>query len=290
MSTPTTVSFTKMHGAGNDFIFLDQREIPTGQPLTAEIIALLCDRRRGIGADGLILIGPGRAENTAFRMTYYNADGGEVAMCGNGARCSVAFAHARDLIGAECRFDTGAGVLEGLVHGPTDITVSLTPWTDLNLDVTVPGSPWDNHYACNTGVPHLVIPVSDAENIDIRKWGRTFRHHAIFAPAGTNVNWIARHQDSGEFMLRTYERGVEDETLACGTGAAAAAVVLCHLDQAVNPVTIRTRGGDRLQITVEKDTGGLLLRGPAIASFSGRVPLDGQVPLGVPSSGKETSP
>ncbi len=273
MGKTANLVFTKMHGAGNDFVFLDQRELPEGLVLTQEVIAFLCDRRLGVGADGLIIIGPGREGKTDFRMTYFNADGGEVEMCGNGARCSVAFAHERDLVGQACTFDTQAGVLTGVVHSPDDITVSLTGWTDLDLQVELPDSPWDHHAACNTGVPHLVIPVPDTENIDLRKWGSTFRHHEIFAPAGTNVNWVARAEDSAEFLLRTYERGVEDETLACGTGASAAAVVLCHLNQAESPVAVRTRGGDLLLITVDREQGKLLLRGPAVASYSGQITL-----------------
>lgn len=269
MNAAFQLEFVKMHGAGNDFVFVDQRDLPAGSSLTGADIAFVCDRRRGVGADGLIVVGPGRAGVADFRMAYFNADGGEAEMCGNGARCSVAYAHALGLCGESCRFDTRDGVLNGQVHGPQDITVSLSGWRDLDLDVKLPDSPWDRHCACNTGVPHLVIPTDETENIDIRKWGSTFRHHEIFAPAGTNVNWVRRDPDSGEFQLRTYERGVEDETLACGTGASAAAVILCHLGQAQSPVPLRTRGGDLLRITVEMETGELLLRGPAVRSFAG---------------------
>ena len=269
----TTLPFVKMHGAGNDFVFLDQRDLPAGFVLTRAAIAFACDRRLGIGADGLIVVGPGRAGATDFRMTYFNADGGEAEMCGNGARCTVAFAHERGLAEAATTFDTFAGVLSGQVHGPGDITVSLTGWTDLALAVAPAGSPWSHHSSCNTGVPHLVIPVADVDAVDVREWGRRLRFHELFAPAGTNVNWIARDPGTGEFRLRTYERGVEDETLACGTGASASAVVLCHLDQAESPVAIRTRGGDLLRITVDKETGRLLLRGPAVASFHGEIAL-----------------
>lgn len=271
MTDTTSLPFVKMHGAGNDFIFLAAGDLAGRQPLDGPGIAHLCDRRLGIGADGLIVIGPGRPGVTDFRMSYFNADGGAAEMCGNGARCSVAFAYGRSLCGEQCAFDTEVGVLQGWVHTPTDITVSLPGWRDLDLAVDLPGSPWEQHASCNTGVPHLVIPVSDTDNLDILKWGSTFRHHEIFGAAGTNVNWVARDEASGEFLLRTYERGVEDETLACGTGASATAVVLCHLDQATSPVAIRTRGGDLLQITVDRDQGRLLLRGPALASFSGTV-------------------
>ena len=271
MTSGRPLPFVKMHGAGNDFVFLAADDLPADVKLGPESIARLCDRRLGIGADGLIVIGPGGSAGTSFRMTYFNADGGEAEMCGNGARCSVAFAHGRVLCGPNCRSDTQAGVLEGQVHGPGDITVSLPAWTDLQLAVDVPGSPWDQHCTCNTGVPHLVIPMADTENLDLLRWGSTLRHHEKFAPAGTNVNWVAHDSSRGEFLLRTYERGVENETLACGTGASAAAVVLCHLNLADSPVSVRTRGGDLLRITVDKENGRALLRGPAITSFGGLI-------------------
>lgn len=273
MSNSARISFVKMHGAGNDFVVLDQRDLPAHPTLTPATIARLCDRRLGVGADGLIIIGAGRDGVSDFRMTYFNADGGEAEMCGNGARCSVAFAHARGLVHQNCSFDTQTGVLTGKVHGPEDITVSLSGWCGLDLDVPVPDSPWDRHCSCHTGVPHLVIPVPDVDKIDLQKWGPSLRRHQLFAPAGTNVNWVASDPATGEFLLRTYERGVEDETLACGTGASAAAVVMCHLKQAQSPVSVRTRGGDLLRITVEPDTGRLFLRGPACASFEGVVAL-----------------
>lgn len=273
MINTARIPFSKMHGAGNDFVFLAAADLPAGVRLSASTIAHICDRRLGVGADGLIIIGPGRDGDTDFRMTYFNADGGEAEMCGNGARCSVAFAAEHGLCADVCRFDTQAGVVQGQVHGPQDITVSLTSWRDLKLDVDLPGSPWQQHCTCNTGVPHLVIPVVDTEDLDLRRWGSTFRHHEVFAPAGTNVNWVAPDSDSGEFRLRTYERGVEDETLACGTGASAAAVVLCHLNLATSPVAIRTRGGDLLRITVDQQSGQLLLRGPAVTSFTGTISL-----------------
>ncbi len=275
MTQDISVPFVKMHGAGNDFVFIDQRDLPATTQLTTDVIAAICHRQLGVGADGLIVIGSGSEESTDFKMTYYNADGGEAEMCGNGARCSVAFAYERGLCGEKCTFNTYVGVLEGVVNGPQDITVSLTGWTDLDLDIDLPESPWTGLHTCNTGVPHLVIAVDDTEDIDIKKWGATFRHHQRFAPAGTNVNWVAHDPSSREYRLRTYERGVENETLACGTGASAAAVVLCHLNEAESPVAVRTRGGDLLQITVEKESGRLLLRGPAVVSFHGTVGLAG---------------
>ena len=235
--------FTKMHGAGNDFIMVNSSDLGS-VVVDSGRIASWCDRRTGIGADGLIVIGPGVSAGTSFRMTYYNADGGEAEMCGNGARCSVGFAHELELVDASGRFDTGAGVLEGVWHGPVDVEVTLTPWTDLTLDLEMGETPWPALHSCNTGVPHLVIPVDDIEDVPLDEWGARLRYHPAFAPQGTNVNWVARPADSGPFLMRTYERGVEGETHACGTGASAVAVVLCRLGQADSPVDLRTRGGD----------------------------------------------
>jgi diaminopimelate epimerase len=266
-----TLPFVKMHGAGNDFVMVDARDLD-GRALDGRLIARLCDRRRGVGADGLIVIAPPVSTEAAFRMIYYNADGGEAEMCGNGARCSVAFARFRGLVGDRCLFDTYAGVLEGTSHGEDDIAVTLPAYRDLALDIVLEGSLWPAHHACNTGVPHLVIPVDDVEDVDVARWGREFRFRDEFAPAGTNVNWVAPGTN-GEFLLRTYERGVEAETLACGTGASAAAVVLSSLERADDTVPVRTRSGDLLTVTVDHADRGLLLRGPAIASFTGEVEI-----------------
>lgn len=265
--------FVKMHGAGNDFVMIDSRHLPAGG-LSCERIAALCNRRTGIGADGLIIIGPPQNAGSDFRMRYYNSDGPEAEMCGNGARCSVAFARQIGLIESQCNFDTFSGTLQGTIHNPGDVTVSLPPWQGLNLDLSIEGSPFSAHHQCNTGVPHVVIPVDDVNDVDVIKWGSFIRLHSLFAPSGTNVNWVSRAEGGQEIFLRTFERGVEDETLACGTGASAAAVVMCHLDQAQSPVSIRTRGNDLLRVTVNKTEGTLLLRGPAAVSFHGEVTND----------------
>jgi len=267
------IPFVKMHGAGNDFIMIDHRTLD-GAALAQERIAALCDRRRGVGADGLILIGPGSCEGSSFRMTYYNADGGEAGMCGNGARCSVGFAHDLGLILDKCRFDTQVGLLDGIWHGPQDVEVTLPPWRNLALDIELGETPWSAHHSCHTGVPHLVIPVEDVDAVPLADWGSRLRHHGRFAPEGTNVNWVAREEGSGKFLMRTYERGVEAETLACGTGASAVAVVLCRLGMADSPVSLVTRGGDLLIVSIDMENNGLRLRGPAVNSFHGEVWID----------------
>jgi diaminopimelate epimerase len=272
--------FVKMHGAGNDFIMVDHRAVAAAAPggtLGSDLIAALCDRRKGIGADGLIIIGPGTAPDasppTAFRMTYFNADGGEAEMCGNGARCSVAYAHSLGLAPETCRFDTWSGALWGRVHGPGDVEVSLPGWRGLDLAVGLADTPWPLQTACNTGVPHLVIPVDDVDAVDPGLWGPRLRRHERFGAAGTNVNWVSPDAPDGGWRLRTFERGVEAETLACGTGASASAVILCALGRARSPVALRTRGGDVLTVTVDAEAGSLRLRGPALVAFEGRADI-----------------
>ena len=280
--TPRTPSaalpFVKMHGAGNDFVMVDHRDLAArglADRLDRAVIAALCDRRKGIGADGLIVIGPGKPGQTAFRMTYYNSDGGEAEMCGNGARCSVSHAHRLGLAGATCRFDTWSGELDGWVHGPGDYEITLPGWRGLDLDVGLEGTPWARQAACNTGVPHLVMPVPDVDAIDLALWGPKLRFHERFGVAGTNVNWVSHDAPGGGWRIRTYERGVEAETLACGTGSSASAVILCSLGLATSPVALHTRGGDVLTVAVDPQAGTLRLRGPALVAFEGEVAIDG---------------
>ncbi|MCP4292177.1 MAG: diaminopimelate epimerase [bacterium] len=275
------LKFSKMHGAGNDFVMLAARDL-AGFELTAEVIQFLCDRRVGVGADGLIVIDDSVSTDAAFRMIYFNSDGYEAEMCGNGARCSVAFAFANQLADDNCCFDTYSGLLKGKVFSPTDIQVSLPAWKDLQLDISLQGdiglgnSKFSSFHTCNTGVPHLVVPCEDVQTIDVLKWGSAFRHNPQFSPAGTNVNFVSPGGSSPEeapWQLRTFERGVEDETLACGTGASACAVVLSQLRQAQSPVSLKTRGGDVLQVSVDFQTHELLLRGPAETSFQGEIKI-----------------
>jgi diaminopimelate epimerase len=268
--------FVKMHGAGNDFVMVAQSDLGT-TVLARATIATLCDRRTGIGGDGLIVIGPAADDDgVEFVMTYYNRDGGEAELCGNGARCAVAFARYLGLAGRRCRFRTAAGVVGGEIRAD-GVEVTLPGWSDLEHDVTVPGSPFAEHHACNTGVPHLVIPVADVRQVDVAAAGPPLRGHELFAPAGTNVDWIGPAEDGAEpgaWRLRTFERGVEAETRACGTGAAAAAIVLVTTGRAASPVTLITRGEDRLIVSVDPPENALRLRGPAVTAFVGETRVD----------------
>ena len=266
---PDAIPFTKMHGAGNDFVMLAGADLVDGR-LQRQQITTLCDRRLGIGADGVIIVTAD--DQTDFAMLYYNADGGEATMCGNGARCAVAFAQIQGLASTECRFRTAAGLLTGRVTAD-DVEVSLPRWRGLALDIAVDGSPYSAHHICDTGVPHLIIPTDDLSAVDVLQQGRNLRHHRLFAPEGTNIDWVEHDATDGVWSMRTYERGVEAETLACGTGAAAAAVVLVHLGWAASPVAIRTLGRDLLTIVVGDRDDSLRLRGPVVTVFTGEVVL-----------------
>jgi diaminopimelate epimerase len=265
--------FVKMTGAGNDFIMVDNRQ--HAWLFGREEIARLCDRRFGIGADGLLAVEPS-AGGADFTMRYYNADGGEAAMCGNGARCFARFV--RPMLsgsGEGVTFQTRAGRIEARYRGE-DVEVVLTPPTELALGHTheIEGVPRVIHRV-NTGVPHAVLFVDDLEATPVVSLGRAIRHHAAFAPQGTNVNFVQILGPSF-IRVRTYERGVEDETLACGTGVTAAAIIthLLHGDAA--PIRVRVQGGADLSVGFRAQGAGLAevtLSGPATVTFSGQTDL-----------------
>ena len=271
-----TVPFTKMHGAGNDFIMLDGRRLrAAGVTLDRARIARWCARRLGIGADGLIVVDADPDPAVDFRMTYFNSDGGEASLCGNGARCCFAFARAVGLAGDSARFRTAAGVVGAAAAGD-DVRVELPPPGEVRLDLPLAAAhPFGAVHLADTGVPHLVIPVANVEEVDVPRWGPRLRGDPALGPAGANVDWV-QPLAGGTFLIRTYERGVEAETLACGTGAAAAALVLVRLGRAASPVTLLTRAGYRLTIDVAAAAGGhrLRLTGPVATVFQGEVPVD----------------
>lgn len=269
-----TIPFWKMNGAGNDFVVLDNRD--SSLHLTREQIALLCDRHRGIGADGLLAVEPPEA-GADFRFRYYNADGGEAEMCGNGARCFAAFVNRLDKrSGTPVSFETIAGILSASFHGD-DIEIAMSDPVDLvmHADLELPGKTLEIH-SINTGVPHAVLKVDDLAQSDIIDIGAAVRYHEHFAPAGTNVNI---YQSSGEraIHIRTYERGVEDETLACGTGMVACALVHDQLTGCGSPVSVSVKGGDVLSIAFERSGREgyhhVTLTGPADFVFHGEIDL-----------------
>ena len=267
------LSFTKMNGAGNDFVLLDNR---TGTlRLDGATIAKLCDRHRGVGADGVLVLEP--AEKDAdHRMRYYNADGGEVEMCGNGARCFARFA--RKVAGAngEVSFETPAGVIRAeFVEGDRVRIEMVTPTHYApNLALTVEGATHTVH-AINTGVPHACVFVDDLEHAPVVRLGRALRLHPEFAPKGTNANFISVTSPQS-IAIRTYERGVENETLACGTGVTACALIHATLNGAASPIDVRVRGGDTLEVGFVRDAKpgefmNVTLCGPADFVFAGEI-------------------
>jgi diaminopimelate epimerase len=269
--------FYKMNGAGNDFIVIDNRDLSI--ELEKETIAALCDRHRGIGADGLLAVEP--AENGAdFKFRYYNADGGEAEMCGNGARCFGRFtAHLGDEVPDRVTFETIAGTLAAEMVGE-NVRIAMSEPKDLKLDtgVAIPGLDAVIH-SLNTGVPHAVAFIDDRgrfENLDVLNHGRAIRRHEFFAPAGTNANFVHVHAP-GHIAIRTYERGVEDETLACGTGMVACALIHHLLAGAPSPVKVDVAGGDTLEIGFEKSGdrsfSHVTLTGPADFVFEGEIEI-----------------
>lgn len=269
------IQFTKMHGAGNDFVVIEN--LDRRLKLSVDQIRFLCDRRFGIGADGMLLLEPAGDDPVDATMVYYNADGSRAEMCGNGARCFTAFALSHGLgQDGRIRFTTDAGVV-GAETVDDLYRIELTPPTGLTLEqsITLQEGTVLIH-SVNTGVPHAIRFVDDIEGVAIRSLGAEIRFHPDFAPKGTNVN-VAQLDDDGPVRIRTYERGVEDETLACGTGVTAVGI-MAHLAHGVErPVRVRVAGGDILLVDFELDgdtVRNVTLTGPAVAVFTGTVELE----------------
>ncbi len=262
--------FTKMNGAGNDFVVVDNRDGRSS--LDARRIARLCDRHRGVGADGLLAVEPA-ANGADFRMRYYNADGGEAEMCGNGARCFARFAGRLAGQDEAVSFETIAGVITAKLLGDrVQIQMSQPGPMKLNEQVEADGVAHAFH-TVNTGVPHAVLLVENLASVDVQKIGSALRWHAHFAPKGTNVNFV-QTLEPGLLAIRTYERGVEGETLACGTGVVASALVHQRLTGAPSPLRVRVQGGDALEVGFEIDGDtyrNVTLAGPADFVFDGEV-------------------
>ena len=246
------IAFTKMSGSGNDFILIDNRSRVVDEGGLPHFITGICRRRTSVGADGVILIEASDAAD--FRWRFFNADGSPAAMCGNGARCAARFAFIQGIAGADMRFETDAGMIHARVNGP-QVRVKLTDphglRQALRLDLA---SGTLQVSSIDTGVPHVVVMASDLENTDVRGLGREIRRHPEFAPAGTNANFIGADPDGG-IAIRTYERGVEDETLACGTGSVAGALVAALTLSLASPVPVRTRSGETLTVHFRRDGG-----------------------------------
>lgn len=265
------ISFYKMHGGGNDFVLIDHRARFIPEAEQPQFARRVCHRQVGIGADGLILLeGSDQAD---FRWRFYNADGSEPEMCGNGGRCAARFAVMHGIAPESLTFETLAGLIQASVAGRR-VKISLAGVGDVTLNQTIPldEANVQAHFV-RVGVPHLVVPVDDLEAAPVTEWGRLLRFHQMFQPAGTNVNFVS-FTGPRSLSIRTYERGVEDETLACGTGSVAAALVGACLGQLDSPVAVQTRGGEILNVYFKPQAGAcsdVYLEGDASVVYEGQL-------------------
>jgi len=264
------LSFWKMHGSGNDFIVIDNRAGVFPQSNRRELVARLCRRGSGVGADGLILIEEDPYSD--FLWHFYNSDGSEAEMCGNGARCVARFAFMKRIAGADMTFMTPAGPVRARVERDR-VRLEMTrpsavkPELEIDCDGTR-----EKVTFVNTGVPHGVVLIEEGlEEIEVAARGRKIRFHSAFAPAGTNADFV-RVEDKHRLVIRTYERGVEAETLGCGTGAVAACLVAATAGRVESPVEVETRSGELLTVFFEKNGRGyreVFLEGGAVIVYKG---------------------
>ena len=258
------LEFYKYQGTGNDFVMIDNRSNFFPKENT-QLVAHLCDRRFGIGADGLILLD--NDTDTDFRMVYYNSDGNLSSMCGNGGRCLVAFAKKLNVIQNETTFIATDGLHYATVAEDGIVSLQM-------IDVEEIKSTSEYSFL-NTGSPHHVQLVADLEHYNVKENGAAIRYGALYGKPGSNVNFVKKI-DATTFALRTYERGVEDETLACGTGATAVAIAMNAIGQTdLNTININVEGG-KLAVSFDKNNGkysNVFLKGPAEFVFKGTIEL-----------------
>jgi diaminopimelate epimerase len=266
------VSFWKMSGSGNDFVVIDNRRHVLHGSI-ADWAKKLCHRQFGVGADGLLLLESDPKED--FRMVYYNADGSRADMCGNGARCMAWFAHAQSAVGTNFQFQTDAYPVGAKVDG-ANVSVTLADAKDYKSEVPLKINRRSYRPAfLNTGVPHAVLFVPDAGQVQVDTLGRALRFHKVFGPKGTNVNFVQK-LGPNKLRIRTYERGVEGETLACGTGVTASAIAAALRGIVKPPVLCTVAGGDTLRVdfnlhreSLRRPATEITLKGPVRLTFKG---------------------
>lgn len=264
------IPFTKMNGAGNDFVMIDHRDGALNSSLK-DLAPRMCHRHFGVGADGLILIE--KSSKADFKMRIINADGSEAEMCGNGARCAVKFAQALGMVGSTMTFETLAGVLHADILDDGRVSIQMSEPFGLNPRIELKDSKgrlWDVGFI-NTGVPHAMIFVENLDKVDVEGMGRLIRYHEHFAPAGTNVN-VVQVIDGNTIRIRTYERGVEGETFACGTGATASAILASLTKDVATPVRALVKGGELaidFQIDNDNNISQVVMTGSAETVFDG---------------------
>ena len=268
------IPFYKMSGAGNDFIIIDNRNQIVADKDLSGFIASICRRKMSAGADGLILIEA--SDKFDFRWRFFNSDGSKAEMCGNGARCAARFAHVTGIAGTTLSFETEAGVVSAQINEDR-VKVKMPDPSDLKLAYPLKLSNRSLEISSiNTGVPHTVVMVEQVADVDVVTLGREIRLHQTFAPAGTNANFVQRSTGNA-IEIRTYERGVEDETLACGTGAIASAIISARRFQMNSPVDVKTRSGEYLTIYFSAKDGqfdDIYMEGGASIIYSGELQPD----------------
>ena len=255
--------FYKYQGTGNDFVIFDNRD--KSIELSRAQVAFLCHRRFGIGADGLMLLNPHPSYD--FEMKYYNADGGESTMCGNGGRCLVKFAAEMGIERSEYRFIAIDGEHEAGIDSDGNVSLKMNDVASIESA--------ENRHVLNTGSPHYVALTENVMDLDVFQKGRAIRYSDEFKTEGINVNFVEQNKNPDSIIVRTYERGVEDETYSCGTGVTAAALVSSQNENGYNFINVQTKGG-KLAVEFEKVEDGfrnIHLIGPAIKVFEGDIDL-----------------
>ncbi len=262
-----------MQGSGNDFILWDNNTLNLSRDNMSLWAKTLCPRAFAVGADGMIFLESDSARDMDYIWHFYNADGTRAEMCGNGSRCAARLAYELGFAGKKQVFGTDAGPVSAQILEHGHVQVQLTPARDLQLHTVlpIPDNQAINVHFVNTGVPHAVVICEEAEKVKVSEVAPKIRWHEHFDPVGANVNFV-QVQDQNRILLRTYERGVEDETFACGTGAAASVVVATALNLCVTPVQVRTMEGEELTIDIQGDY--VYLTGKADFIYQAEVFLD----------------
>lgn len=267
------IDFTKAEASGNDFIILDNRENKLFERIKnfSDFAKVFCRRKFSVGADGLLVLED--SKKCDFKMRIFNPDGSEVTMCGNGIRASALYAHEKKWVSSSMKIETGAGIIEAEVKdGRVKVKMNLPKDIRLNQNVGI-GKTVMKVHAINTGVPHAVHFVEDIEDYPVKENGAKLRFHKIFEPEGTNADFV-QGPDRSNIIVRTYERGVEDETLACGTGVVASALVSHLINDTKEPVSAITRSGEILKVYFKKEKNNfhdVYLEGKAEIVFEGGI-------------------
>jgi len=268
------LDFVKMNGAGNDFVLYDNRS--RSIKLATEQVVRICDRHRGVGADGVIGLIPSQSGQADWAWEFWNSDGSVAEMCGNGARCFARYIQRMTGHPAKTSFETVAGVITAeFDHELVSVNLTAPENERLNLKVPLKSAGDTVIHSINTGVPHAVIFLPDADQAMLSTVGPEVRRHPEFGTRGTNVNFV-QVLGPNSIRVRTFERGVEGETLACGTGVSAAALISARVHGFTSPVKVRVQGGDDLEVSFTQQDGAfkdVRLCGPADFCFYGRIEL-----------------